>query len=237
MDSKEVACPHFKDLQPLQITLGYSYNHIELLQAALLHPSCFRHKPSPLPFKIHFQRLEFLGDRFLSATLGAKLFELFPQEREGFLSKAYMILSQESTLVKLSERLTLKEYLQVDQSEIADSILADAMEALIGSIWLDSDYLTASKHVLAWFGDIRQWVLSELKTLNPKGQLQEFLGENFHDIHYELIDAWGPEHKRQFRCAVYLKEQFLSAGEGFSRQSAEEVAAEKALEILKQAHR
>ena len=236
MDSKEGACPRFKELQSLQTKLGYFYNDITLLQAALLHPSCFRHGPSPLSFRIHFQRLEFLGDRFLSATLGSQLFELFPHEREGFLSKAYMILSQESTLVKLAERLTLTTYLQVDQPEVAPSILADAMEALIGSLWLDSDYPTASKHVLCWFGDIRQWVLSELKTANPKGQLQELLGEHFHDIHYELLDSWGPEHKRQFRCAVYLKEQFLSDGEGFSRQAAEESAAEKALEQLKQTH-
>ena len=235
MDSKTATYPHFKDLQPLQATLGYYYHNIELLQAALLHPSCFRHEPSPLPFRIHFQRLEFLGDRFLSATLGARLFELFPNEREGFLSKAYMILSQEYTLVKLAERLTLREYLQVDQPEVAASILADAMEALAGSLWLDSDYPTASEHVLGWFGDLRQWVLTELKTANPKGQLQELLGEHFHDIHYELVDTWGPEHKRQFRCAVYLKEQFLADGEGFSRQSAEESAAEKALDLLKQA--
>ena len=234
MDSKTAAHSRFKDLQPLQATLGYDYHNIELLQAALLHPSCFRHEPSPLPFRIHFQRLEFLGDRFLSATLGARLFKLFPHEREGFLSKAYMILSQECTLVKLAEHLTLRNYLQVDQPEVATSVLADAMEALVGSLWLDSDYSTASEHVLSWFGDIRQWVLTELKTANPKGQLQELLGEHFHDIHYELIDTWGPEHKRQFRCAVYRKEQLLSEGEGFSRQSAEESAAEKALEVLKQ---
>lgn len=237
MNSQEMASFCVKDLQPLQATLGYYYNDIDLLKAALFHPSCFRHEPSPLPFKIHFQRLEFLGDRFLSATLGSQLFELFPNEREGFLSRAYMILSQECTLVKLAEHLSLREYLQVDQPEIADSILADAVEALAGSLWLDSDYLTASKHVLRWFGDIQHRVFTELKTANPKGQLQELLGDHFHDIHYELVDTWGPEHKRQFRCAVYLKEQFVSDGEGFSRQSAEEAAAEKALEILKQVHR
>ena len=233
MPSPEVALPHFKDLQRLQTSLGYNYIHVELLQAALLHPSFFRHKSSPLPFKIHFQRLEFLGDRFLSALLGAKLFEVFPDEREGFLSKAYMILSQECSLVKLAERFELREYLQIDQLKIANSILADAMEALIGSLWLDSDYLTASQYVISWFGDIRQWVLSSMSALNHKGQLQELLGSHFQDIHYELIEAWGPEHERQFRSAVYVKDQFLSEGEGSSRQAAEESAAEKALKILK----
>lgn len=235
MNSQEIASFYAKDLQPLQALLGYYYKDIVLLQSALLHPSCFRHEPSPLPFRTHFQRLEFLGDRFLSATLGAKLFELFPNEREGFLSKAYMILSQECTLVKLAERLELRQYLKVDQPEIANSILADAVEAIIGSLWLDSDYLTASEKVLNWFGDIRSWVLSELKTANPKGQLQELLKERFHELHYELLDTWGPEHKRQFRCAVYLNEELLADGEGFSRQSAEESAAEKALVMLKQA--
>ncbi len=236
MGNKGVACLCDQELQQLQTHLGYTYHNIDLLRAALLHPSCFRNEPSPLPFKIHFQRLEFLGDRFLSALLGAKLFELFPNAREGFLSKAYMILSQESALVELSERLSLKTYLQIDQPKFENSILADAVEALIGSLWLDSDYITASKHVILWFGDIRHWVSSKLNALNPKGQLQEFLGDHFHDIHYELVHTWGPEHKRQFRSAVYLKEQFLSEGEGSSKQTSEESAAVKALILLKEMH-
>ena len=75
-------------LDAFQKLIGYKFANLILLQSALTHPSFYRHKVPPYPFKVHFQRLEFLGDRLLSAILGFKLFELFPAQRDGFLSKA-----------------------------------------------------------------------------------------------------------------------------------------------------
>ena len=215
-------------LEVFQGIIGYKFSDMILLESALTHPSFYRHKTSPYPLRIHFQRLEFLGDRLLSAVLGLKLFELFPAKREGFLSKAYMGLAQSRSLIKISQKLQIKSYLRTENAS-ADSIICDALEALIGAIWLDSDYNTATECVLHWFGDVKQAVLNELKCLNYKGQLQELVGSRLHDIHYELIDEWGPEHRRQFRTAVYLGDQLLAFGEGHTKQESEEKAAASAI--------
>lgn len=222
-----------RSLDAFQEIIGYKFSDGMLLESALTHPSFYRHKTSPYPLKIHFQRLEFLGDRLLSAVLGLKLFELFPEQREGFLSKAYMGLAQSRSLARIAQNLQIKTYLLVEQNASAESIICDAVEALIGAIWLDSHYDTATKCVLGWFGDIEKTVLDELKCLNYKGQLQELIGSRLHDIHYKLVKEWGPEHRRQFRTAVYLGEQLLSLGEGLSKQDAEEKAASLAIIYLK----
>ena len=221
-----------KELHIFETQLGYHFKDTTLLQAALLHPSFFRDKPFPFSIKIHFQRLEFLGDRFLSAVLGFELFKLFPEKREGFLSKAYMVLSQERTLVQIAKHMNIERFLQVAQPQIVDSILADAVEALIGGIWLDSNYETTRNCVLQWFQHTKEMVSNELINLNYKGQLQEFVGNRLHEIHYDLIKTWGPEHCRQFRCAVHLGQQLLAIGEGTSKQAAEELAAQRALKVL-----
>lgn len=217
-------------LDPFQKLIGYRFTDISLLGSALTHPSFYRHKNPPFPLKIHFQRLEFLGDRLLSAVLGFKLFELFPGQREGFLSKAYMGLSQSRSLVRIAQKLQVKNYLRVEQNASAESIICDAVEALIGAIWLDSNYNIATQCILNWFGDIEKTVLHELKCLNYKGQLQELVGSRLHDIHYKLEKEWGPEHQRQFRTSVYLGDQLLASGEGFSKQESEEKAAALAIE-------
>lgn len=222
-----------QSLDNFQAIIGYKFSDGILLESALTHPSFYRHKTSPYPLKIHFQRLEFLGDRLLSAVLGLKLFELFPEQREGFLSKAYMGLAQSRSLIKIAQNLQMRTYLRVAQNTSAESIICDAVESLMGAIWLDSNYDTATKCVLQWFENIETIVLNELKCLNYKGQLQELVGSHLHEIHYKLIEEWGPEHRRQFRTAVYLREQFLALGEGLSKQDSEEKAAALAIIHLK----
>ena len=221
-----------RSLDVFQEIIGYKFSDLTLLESALTHPSFYRHKTSPYPLRIHFQRLEFLGDRLLSAVLGLKLFEAFPGQREGFLSKAYMGLAQSRSLLKIAQNLQIKTFLRVEQNASAESIICDAVESLMGAIWLDSDYDKATQCVLRWFGNIEKIVLNELKCLNYKGQLQELVGARLHDIHYKLIEEWGPEHRRQFRSAVYLGEQLLASGEGFNKQESEEKAAALAINHL-----
>ncbi len=221
-----------RSLDVFQEIIGYKFSDLTLLESALTHPSFYRHKTSPYPLRIHFQRLEFLGDRLLSAVLGLKLFEAFPGQREGFLSKAYMGLAQSRSLLKIAQNLQIKTFLRVEQNASAESIICDAVESLMGAIWLDSNYDKATQCVLRWFGNIEKIVLNELKCLNYKGQLQELVGARLHDIHYKLIEEWGPEHRRQFRSAVYLGEQLLASGEGLSKQESEEKAAALAINYL-----
>ena len=221
-----------RSLDAFQEIIGYKFSDSILLESALTHPSFYRHKTSPYPLRIHFQRLEFFGDRLLSAVLGLKLFDAFPGQREGFLSKAYMGLAQSRSLIKIAQNLQIKAYLRVEQNASAESIICDAVESLIGAIWLDSNYEVANQCILRWFGDVEAIVLNELKCLNYKGQLQELVGARLHDIHYKLIEEWGPEHRRQFRSAVYLGKQLLATGEGFNKQESEEKAAALAINHL-----
>ena len=198
-----------------------------------MHPSFIQKYGVQLRIEIHFQRLEFLGDRFLSAILGERLFKLFPGQMEGFLSKAYMILARGHSLTLLAKDLLLPEVLLVD-GKITDSILEDAMEAIIGSLWLDSDYGTASNCVLNLFGDIKGKVLENFNHVNAKGQLQEFLGEHLHEIHYDLVRVCGPEHRRKFFISVSIGDRLLAEASGFSKQAASEKAATLALKMLRE---
>lgn len=216
-----------------QDRLGYHYKHLDFLKAALIHPSFVRVCGVQMEIKIHFQRLEFLGDRFLSAVLGERLFKLFPRRMEGFLSKAYMILARESSLALLAKELSVSDVLVVDSCEIMDSMLGDAMEAIIGSLWLDSDYETASNCVLNLFGDIKEKVLKNFNLVNAKGQLQEFLGERFREIHYDLVKIYGPKHRRKFFISVSIGERLLAEASDFSKHAASEKAATLALQLLR----
>lgn len=216
-----------------QERLGYHYKNIDLLMAALTHPSFIRVCGPSASVKYHFQRLEFLGDRFLSAVLGKQLFDIFPGQMEGFLSKAYTILARGRSLVVLSKALSVPDVLCVDDHcTIVDSILEDSMEAIIGSLWLDSDYETASCCVLRWFGDIKEKVLKNFNQINAKGRLQEFLGERFHELQYRVVKIYGPEHRRKFLMSVSMGDRVLAEASDFSKQAAEEKAAALALQIL-----
>ena len=143
-----------------------------------------------------------------------------------------MGLAQSRSLLKIAQNLKIKTFLRVEHNASAESIICDAVESLMGAIWLDSDYDRATQCVLRWFGNIEKIVLNELKCLNYKGQLQELVGARLHDIHYKLIKEWGPEHRRQFCSAVYLGEQLLASGEGFNKQESEEKAAALAINHL-----
>ena len=222
-----------KDLEVWQKFLGYTYKNTDLFIAAITHPSCLRHKPSQGRMRTHFQRLEFLGDRCLSAILARKLFELFPEEKEGFLSRAYVVLSQGRMLVQLACEIHVDCMLQRDVQKLTDAMLEDALEAIVGSIWLDSDYPKTEHCVLSWMGDLKQRVLSAFDQLNYKGQLQEFLGQKMHELTYEIVKISGPEHQRRFCAEVQLSGRVLAQGYGSSKQMAEEEAACLALKLLK----
>lgn len=220
-------------LEELQKNIRYRFSNVDLLKAALIHPSLCRRGPHPFPRKIRFQRLEFLGDRLLASVLGTALFELFPSEREGFLSRAYMALARRDSLAHLAQQFHLEDFLKVGKIRLTESTLEDSVEALMGAIFLDSDYATIQQCILSWFGDIPDWIDRQLLQLNHKGQLQEFLGERMHELHYELVQACGPIHERTFCMAVFWGNRYLAQAEGHSKQEAEERAAAIALDLLK----
>lgn len=224
-------------ISPLENKLGYRFKNPKLLEASMTHPSFMKDEPT---LNINNQRLEFLGDSVLSLILAEKLFELFPDEREGILAKSRAALAKGSFLSKLGRKLHLADHLRMSRHEANTggpqraSTLEDALEAVIGAIYLDSDYPTTRDVVLPWYGAIDKVLAQTLEHENPKGKLQEQVQGESHQstIEYNVLDTTGPDHKRTFTVAVLINGERKGEGQGNSKKEAEESAARSALERL-----
>jgi len=200
---------------------------------ALTHPSVAHESPINTP---HNQRLEFLGDSVLGLVLTQELYEKFPNFGEGPLTKARAQMVNRRTLAAEARRLGIGEHLLVSRGEEASggrdrqSALADAFEALLGAIFLDSGYEKAREFILRCFrGAFGE--LTEIPNLeNPKGELQELLQAKSPEAPlYEMTFASGPDHDRLFECAVFHQGVELGRGRGKSKKEAEGQAALAAL--------
>ncbi len=217
--------------------IGYTFKQRALLSQALTHASCAGQAEST---SAHNQRLEFLGDAVLHLALTVALFRLYPSEREGALSKRRAALSKGGFLSQLARGFALSSVLQVSASEAAaggherDAALEDALEALIGAIYLDSDWPTAQATVLRWYGSLEERLVHIVQTENPKGRLQELIqpvhGNNA--LSYKLVNTTGPKHGLHYEVAIFLGEKQLGVGCGSSKKTAEEEAAREALRFL-----
>ena len=225
-------------LEQLQQRLGYAFRDPRLLECALTHTSYLQDHPVAGPGN---QRLEFLGDSVLQLILSEALFQLYPDEREGALSKRRATLTKGQFLSLLARDLGLDAGLRLGQSEEQTggrqraSILEDAFEALIGAIYLDSDFATARRVVLDRYGPLNERLALLLGEDNPKGRLQELIqaGHGNRALRYEVTRTEGAPHERDYEVNVYLHDRLLGAGRGSSKKLAEESAARAALAALK----
>ena len=225
-------------LEQLQQRLGYAFRDPRLLACALTHTSYLQDHPAAGPGN---QRLEFLGDSVLQLILSEALFQLYPDEREGALSKRRSTLTRGLFLSLLARDLGLDAALRLGQSEEQTggrqraSILEDAFEALIGAIYLDSDFATARRVVLDRYGPLAERLAILLGEDNPKGRLQELIqpGHGNRALRYEVTRTAGAPHERDYEVNVYLHDRLLGAGRGSSKKLAEESAARAALTALK----
>ncbi len=230
--------PDAANLDRLQRRLGYTFRDPALLRHALTHPSYLADHAGAGPGN---QRLEFLGDSVLQLILTEALFQLYPDEREGALSRRRAALTQGRFLSRLARDLGLDAGLRLGQSEEQTggrrrhSNLEDGLEALVGAIFLDSDFATARRIVLAWYGPLPGRLDLLLDGDNPKGRLQELV-QPVHGndaLRYELAGTRGAAHEREYEVEVFLGEQRLGSGRGSSKKDAEEEAARAALEALR----
>ncbi|HTX66210.1 MAG TPA: ribonuclease III [Opitutaceae bacterium] len=221
----------------MQQRLGYEFRDPALLRSALTHPSRLQDDPAGGPGN---QRLEFLGDSVLQLVLSEALFQLLPGEREGALSKRRAALSQGRFLSQLARDLGLDAALRLGQSEeqtggrARASTLEDALEALVGAVYLDSDFATARRLVLAWYGPLPDRLAALLGEDNPKGRLQELV-QPVHGnraLRYEVVHTAGAPHEREYEVSVYLLDRLLGSGRGTSKKLAEEAAARAALAAM-----
>jgi len=224
-------------VEALQARLTYTFRDPALLALALTHTS---YLPEHAETAESNQRLEFLGDAVLQLILTQTLFDLFPGDREGVLSKRRAALTKGVFLVGLARELHLDACLRLGTSEEASGgrqragALEDAFEALVGALYLDSDLSTARRIVLSLYANLPDRLATVEDTENPKGRLQELVQplHGNHALRYEITSTEGLDHARAFEVAVYLNDRALGHGRGSSKKQAEESAARAALELL-----
>jgi ribonuclease III len=219
-------------LNRLSQRLGHTFSNSELLQRALAHRSIG---------KSNNERLEYLGDAILSFVISDVLYSRFSGADEGQLSRLRASLVKGDTLAKISQELDVGPCLQLGPGELKSgghrraSILADAFEALIGAVYLDSDEPTVRRLILKLFAQRIDEIDLDQASKDPKTRLQEFLQARRRPLpEYQVLKTEGHAHNQTFhvRCEVVGLEAPLIA-QGGSRRKAEQAVAQQALEKLK----
>ncbi|WP_430626747.1 ribonuclease III [Thiobacter aerophilum] len=219
------------DLKRLARQLGYAFEEPRLLQQALTH----RSYGTP-----HNERLEFLGDSVLSLAISTRLFHDFPRLTEGELSRVRAHLVKESTLAEIAQSLSLGDYLFLGEGELKSggfrrpSILADALEAIVGAIYLDGGFSEAQRVLHALYAPVIARLDPHTLSKDPKTRLQEFLqGRKLRLPKYTIVATEGEAHEQRFRVECYIPELDIRVlGEGSSRRKAEQEAARLAYETV-----
>ena len=223
------------DYEKLYKLIGYRFKSEKLLKTALTHSSyASEHK---LGYERNNERLEFIGDAYVDAVVGAKLFEIMGSAHEGILSRCRADVVCEDSLADTASEMGLGEFLYLGKGEEASggrkkaSILADAFEALVGAIILDGGYDAGRDTILRLLE--KRINLGAQGKLNKdyKTRLQEKLQESDHNvkIEYRKIAESGPDHNKTFTIEVEINGKTAGRGTGQSKAKAEQAAAEDAL--------
>ena len=218
----------------------YRFNNPALLEEALTHKSHVNERKGAA--RPHNERLEFLGDAVLSLIISDHLARLYPQLSEGALSKLKATLVSESSLAQAARRLQLGSLLRLGRGEERsqgrekNSLLADALEAVIAAVYLDGG-LEASRvfteGVLA-----HELAQADAQQGAPGGEdyktrLQEWCQQRYDELPwYDTVRESGPDHQKLFEVEVRVKGDLMGSGRGFSKKEAEQMAAQQALERL-----
>ena len=184
----------------------------------------------------HNERMEFLGDSILGLVISDALYRRLPNATEGYLSRLRASLVNESVLAQISTELNIGDLLRLGSGEIKSggtnrkSILADALEALIASIYLEKDLETASRFVLSVFESHLENLPQEDELKDPKSRLQEYLQSMGHKLpEYNLISATGDAHRQTFTAECKIESLgVVTQGVSSSRRKAEQISADAA---------
>lgn len=213
--------------------IGYVFADLGLLELALTHRS-YGGKNN--------ERLEFLGDSILNYVIAEELFHRFPKAKEGELSRLRASLVKGDTLAELAREFKLGDYLKLGPGELKsggfrrDSILADAVEGIIGALYLDAGMDECRKYIIQWYQSRLESTSLKVVTKDPKTRLQEFLqGRKKALPQYEVVEIRGEPHDQTFLVECRI-ETFPDAilGKGNSRRIAEQKAASQALKLLEE---
>ncbi|GAA4363570.1 ribonuclease III [Kangiella marina] len=214
--------------------LGYQFSNRKLIEKALTHRSASNN---------HNERLEFLGDAVLGMVIAKALFAQFPKVDEGQLSRMRSSLVKGKTLAVIAKEINLGDYIHLGEGELKSggfrraSILADAFEAVIGAVYLDSGFESANGLILELYGQrLSEMDPAEVKK-DPKTRLQELLQSRQYSLpEYELLSVTGEAHQQTFEVVCIIPEKSIKTlGTGSSRRNAEQLAADKAFSELQKA--
>lgn len=224
-----------KDFKKLEELIGKKITNPDKFIEALTHRSALDQNK----FKVSNERLEFLGDAVLGMVTAETLFAMFPQTNEGTLTKMRSNLVNKNNLFEVAQVINLYQFLFIQeelvnsQSQGIKSILADAIEALIGVIYTEYGYTTAKEFISKFILEPGLTKGVHVTDENYKSQLLELIQKKKVELpRYYVVDETGPEHERIFTVRVSVGLQVLGEGKGRNKKSAEQVAAKMAMDRL-----
>lgn len=216
----------------IEKNIGYVFENKGLIKTALTHSSYVNENKNSRDN----ERLEFLGDSILSLVVSNYIFNYKSNLKEGELTKIRASCVCEKSLINVANKLKIGDYIRLGKGEQNSgrekrtSILADATEAIIAAIYLDSDLETVSKYVILWLEDTIVSAIKHKKDSDYKSKLQEEIQKvKGRVLKYEVVDVEGPDHDRKFTICVYCDNKLIGKGQGNSKKEAEQNAAQDAL--------
>ena len=231
-DTASADAPATADAIPAPLAIDHEFHRPELLRQALTHRSF----GSP-----NNERLEFVGDAVLDCVIALSLFERFPAMPEGDLSRARAHLVNRDTLAQVARRIGLAEAVRLGEGEVRSggahraSILADALEAVFGAVFLDAGYEGARRAIESAYADVLRDADPSVLGKDPKTRLQEWLQARRMPVpEYAIVGTTGEAHAQQFAVECRIADLgIVATGSGASRRVAEQDAALRAIEALK----
>ena len=219
-------------LKEMEASLGVTFTNLSYLRVALTHSSfANQYKDSE-----YNERLEFLGDSVLQLSVTEYLYKNYKEKSEGELTKIRSLIVCENSLYEVAKSVNIGAYIRMSRGEELTggrnrvSIQADAIEAVIASIYLDKGFEYAREFILNKFHDIIDKAINNKIILDFKTKLQEHLQQNGEvNITYELVKFEGPPHRRKFYTRVLINKEVMGEGEGYSKKEAEQKSAKQAL--------
>ena len=224
----------FANVKNLEKKLNYNFKNKELLEKALTHSS-YVNENKMKQYDCN-ERLEFLGDAVLGLVIGEYFYKSFPKDNEGSLTKMRAESVNEKVLFFISKTLGLGDYIRFGKGEKKnggskrESTSADALEALIGSIYLDADFDTAKKIVLNLFDNFLKEDAYKLFNIDFKTKFQEEVQKSGKKSEYILVKEEGPDNDKIFFTELYLDDVLVGKGKGRTKKESQQEAAKDAFE-------
>lgn len=223
-----------KDLSEFEKIIGVEFKDKDFLKQALTHRSYLNEHRGPKTG--HNERLEFLGDAVLELVITRYLYDEYPDKTEGDLTSIRSALVNATTCATVAKELNLNDFLLLSRGEAKDTgrarqyILANALEAVIGAIYMDRGYEKAEDFILRHIAPQTPKIVKEALWVDAKSKFQEKAQEVAGVTpSYKTLKETGPDHDKKFTVGVFLGDKLIADGLGDSKQDAEQAAARKAL--------